>query len=250
MLSSYFIRKTETKDFVDRLNNLLAELRDKKVIIYGVGEGFLALIKKFPILELNIVAISDMKFEKEGQFKNLRAIPPEKIKEQDFDAVLITQEQYSDILDYFEDTLNITDKILQTVFCETLQNERAHLNYLNYHKFEKTLPKLIKKLKNKKVVIYGAGEFFEVIKHYYDLSELDIVAISDRKFITSPAQKCFGYKAVAPDEILDINPDYVVIATKLYINIFEDLYHGLLKHSKIKLIPLVKKSFWELWREI
>ena len=40
--------------------------------------------------------------------------------------------------------------------------------------FDKQFEKLIKRLKNKTVVIYGAGKMFQEIQNNYDLSKLNI----------------------------------------------------------------------------
>ena len=42
--------------------------------------------------------------------------------------------------------------------------------------------KLNKKLKGKTIVIYGSGLLFQKVLSNYDLSELNIIGISDRKF--------------------------------------------------------------------
>ena len=47
---------------------------------------------------------------------------------------------------------------------------------------QKQIDKLSKKLKNKKLVIYGAGDFAKVLFENYDLSKLNILAVSDKKF--------------------------------------------------------------------
>ena len=64
MLSRYFEIKTGNKNFDDYMNKLFSELKDKKVIIYGAGEGFLELNKIYNFNEkLNVVAVADRKFE-------------------------------------------------------------------------------------------------------------------------------------------------------------------------------------------
>ena len=123
-------------------------------------------------------------------------------------------------------------------------------NYLKY-KFEKTLPKLVKKLEGKSVVIYGAGVFLELIKKYFDISGLNIIGISDKRFENHTENEEFlGYKVYAPSEIKDVSPDYVLVATKTYINIIENLYYETLKGTKINIKPLLQKPFMTLVKEI
>lgn len=125
------------------------------------------------------------------------------------------------------------------------------VEYLEKKNFKKRLDELSKKLKGKKIVIYGAGIFFQAINTMYDLSGLNIVAISDKKFSEHTDEQTFlGYKVCAPEEIQALNPDYVLLATKNIISIIDDLESNLLKHTNIKIRSLVKKSFKELWDEI
>lgn len=251
MLSEYFHIKTGTEDFKANLNNILKDYADKKVLIYGAGEGFLNLKKKFPFNKLNIVAIVDKKFTEQTMFQNFKAIPPENIIQQDYDAIIVTNEYSKPILDYLKNKLNIKDKEIVALFNQEIDDERNLCNYLGEYNFSKTLPKLVKKLKNKKVIIYGSGLLFQVAQNYYDMGKLNIIGISDRKFIGHSSDETFlGYPVCAPEEIKDLNPDYVLVATKFYINIIEDLYYETLRDTKIKIKPLVKKPFWTLFKEI
>ena len=135
---------------------------------------------------------------------------------------------------------------------ETIKDEKQNLSFLYENKFDKTYPKLVKKLKNKKVVLYGGGVFLETINKYFDLSKLNIIGIADKKYCCEECkdETFLGYKTLSPDEIKDLNPDFVLISTKFYISIFEDLYYNLFKNTNIKVKPLVKKSFWTLLKEI
>ena len=254
MLSKYFTVKTNTQKFDDDMRWSMGEIYGKRVIIYGAGEGFLELNKKYKFNKnLNVVAIADKRFETENfvDFYGMRAIKPADIVKEDYDVILISNENARPILDYVFNDLHVEGKDVRTMFNEEIKDERANYLYLDNFKFEKTLPKLVKKMKNKKVVLYGAGAFLELIKKYYDLSGLNVVAIADKRFENHGENEEFlGYKAIAPEEIFDIKPDYVVVATKFYINIVEDLYYNLLKGTKIKIKPLLKKPFMTLVREV
>ncbi len=126
-----------------------------------------------------------------------------------------------------------------------------HLEYLKKVNFSKQLEKLNKKLKNKSIVIYGTGIFFEVLKNNYDLSPLNIIAVSDRKFTNHEQdEKFLGYKVCAPEEIASLNPDCVLVATINIVKIMESLENTVLKGTKIKLMPLVRKPFKDIWNEI
>ena len=75
------------------------------------------------------------------------------------------------------------------------------------------------------------------------------IGLLDEK-IYNEVKEFLGYSTCTPNQILDLKPDYVIISTKFYINIFEYLNEELLKGSKIKIKPLVKKSFITLIKEV
>lgn len=106
-------------------------------------------------------------------------------------------------------------------------------------KAQEQIDKLSKLFKNKKVVIYGAGDFAKAIFDNYDLSNLNIVAISDKKFEND---KSFfhGYKTISPDELKTYDCDVILIANynvPFFINIINELLGKNFK--KIELRPLI-----------
>jgi ABC-type Fe3+-hydroxamate transport system substrate-binding protein len=134
---------------------------------------------------------------------------------------------------------------------QELSNEELFSNYLKSINFEKHLNKLSKKFKNKSVVIYGTGLFFQVIHKVYDLKKINIVALSDKKFENHTEGETFlNYKVISPQEIRAINPDIVFVATKFFVNIIENLNYNVLQGTKIKIKPLINKPFFELIKEI
>ena len=134
---------------------------------------------------------------------------------------------------------------------EEFPDEKANIEYVEKFNFAKHLEKLKRKLKNKTVVIYGAGVFFQAIKKHYDLNSINIIGVSDKKFEEHEEnQEWQGYRVYAPSELRELSPDYVIVATKMYINIIEELYYCTLKDTKIKIKPLLKKNFRTLLREI
>lgn len=131
--------------------------------------------------------------------------------------------------------------------CEITDN----LEYLKKINFQKHLDKITKILKNKKIVIYGTGILFEDILKNYDLSRLDIIAVSDRKFISHKEDETFyNYKVCSPNEIKDLKPDYVLVSTLYFVNIIRSLDETVLNNTKIKIKPLINKPFLEVVKEI
>lgn len=140
---------------------------------------------------------------------------------------------------------------LKTRNRETIQDEMINFNYLEEFQFGKNLEKLSKKLKNKKVLIYGAGALFETINKYYDIDILNIIGISDIKFKNHKNNETFlGFKVYSPDEIVSQNPDFVLVSTKYYMGVMAHIYYDILKNTKIKIKPLVKKPCLTLLKEV
>ena len=254
MLSKYFAIKTMTKNFEKNIGQVVDGSIGKKVLIYGAGEGFFELNKRYQIVKkLDIVAIADKKFEtsKTNIICGIKTIRPSEILNINYDVIIVTNENVRPIVNYLVSTLNIESEKVLTIFKEEIKDERVNLNYLYEHRFDKTLPKLLRKIKNKSVVFYGAGVYLELIKRYFDISSLNVIGIADKRYeIHNSDEEFLGYKTISPRDIQQLNPDYVIVTTKTYINIIEDLHYNLLKGSKIKIKPMVSKSFVTLIKEI
>ena len=53
--------------------------------------------------------------------------------------------------------------------------------------------------------------YFRAIQNHYDLSELNIIAIADKKFINPNTNIDVGYKKISPLEIANLKPDIVLL---------------------------------------
>lgn len=145
----------------------------------------------------------------------------------------------------------MTKEIKLNISNENIKDEKKNLKYLQTQKFEQKLKKLKKKLKNKKIVLYGAGAFLEVINKYYDLTELNIIGITDKKYFSNNYDNYFlGYKIFSINELEKLNPDIILVSTKFYIDIINDLVYNNLKGKKIKVKPLLEKNIWTILKEI
>lgn len=120
--------------------------------------------------------------------------------------------------------------------------------YLKKVNFEKQLKKLKKKLKGKTAIIYGAGQFFRCICENYDLGGIEISGICDRSFENFDGE-FLGYKKLKISDIGASGADFVLVATFRYLDITENLEKDLAA-SKIKVLPLVDRPFFELLKEI
>ena len=86
------------------------------------------------------------------------------------------------------------------------------LGYLKAVHAKRQINKLARKYKNKKIVIYGAGEYFQILKNNFDLSNLNIVGIADKKFETSKDSNPTQYLALAPEELKEFDLDVILVA--------------------------------------
>ena len=252
-MSEYFEQKTKTDEFNQTLNNTLETLQGKKVIIYGAGQTYFDLQAKYNLNNrLNVVGIADKRFEEQnpGNLDSFPSLKPEDIPSTEFDAILLTLEYTRPVLKYLKNTLDIDSEKLFCVFQDAIFDERESFQYLLNFNFKENLEKLKKKVGDKKIVLYGACPFFQVIKKYYNLEGLNIIAIADKKFEDKPEETFEGYKAIAPSEVTNCNPDYLIVTTKFYVSIIDELLCTFLKKSKIQIKPLVKKPFWTLFKEV
>ena len=251
MVSKYFEIKTASDEFKQNLDAIFEELKDKKVLLYGAGEGFEVLDKKYNFKDkLNITGIADLKFEKDTKkpFRGLRKISPNNIPNEAFDVILVTNEYSTKIIKYLKKTLRLTCDV-RALFVEEIEEEQVNLNFLYKHKFDKTLPKLIRQCKGKKVVLYGAGKMLELINKYFDLSGLDIIAVADKRFEKHQVGETFlGWNVCSPQEINNLKPDLVLLSIKFYIAMLQIIKSSYFDNIKVK--PLITKSFFALMREV
>lgn len=122
-----------------------------------------------------------------------------------------------------------------------IQDESEWKEYLKVTNEQKYLDKLAKKLKNKKIIIYGAGLVSNLIYNNYDLSKLNIVGVADKKFERIQAEEWHGYKAYKPNDILN-KADVILIGLKFFNN-FEYKFK-IKKKIKAKIYPLITINYF------
>ena len=109
------------------------------------------------------------------------------------------------------------------------------MNILGYFKSvhaQRQINKLARKYKNKKIVIYGAGEYFQILKNNFDLSKLNIVGIADKKFETLKDSNPTSYLALAPEELKDFDLDVILVALYDDTSLCDDLEYQLLINTQ------------------
>ena len=113
--------------------------------------------------------------------------------------------------------------------------------YLEEVKFSNQLKKLEKKLKNKKIIIYGAGTLFQLIANTCDLSKLNIIGICDRKFkLIDEQNDVLGYKVIIREKLEEYKPDYILVSAYEYLPVIRSLENNYFENVNVKILPLVQ----------
>ena len=136
MQREYIDTKLQDKKFCEEFQNLLEEIKEKKVLIYGVGKAYQKLNKKFDLKEkLNIIAYSDKKFEEKQEFEGLTALPPTCIKDIEADVILLTLEAPEQAREQL-----CLSGVKSEMICAFLEKDNCaseYFKYLEKIKFEK-----------------------------------------------------------------------------------------------------------------
>lgn len=123
--------------------------------------------------------------------------------------------------------------------------------HLKICKFDKYFKNLVKKLKNKTIIVYGTGTLFQLIQKRYDLSQLNIIGVSDGKYLLEQeGEEDLGYKIIPKDKLEEYDTDIVLIGTQNYINILCGFACGIYKNKKTKILPLVRIPLWKSLKRI
>lgn len=101
--------------------------------------------------------------------------------------------------------------------------------------FEKRIEELSVKYKDKRIILYGAGYYFDTINEFFDLSKLNIIGLADIKFTGETFYS--GYKTFAPNQIVQEKPDAVLV-TIPDASIAEEFFHN-------KLFPEYGNFYYE-----
>ncbi len=113
-------------------------------------------------------------------------------------------------------------------------------DYLLKYNFKRRLDYLKRKFQNKTILIYGTGKLFKTIIDNYDLRSLNIIGVTDIKYLPEDEGKLdFGYKIIPYNKFNLLNVDCILIATQNYFS----LEIKLNRVTSVKYIePLVKVS--------
>lgn len=245
MITNFFKVERQKDDFSLRMEILRDCFKNSRIIVYGLGEETKILLKEYGFDKLDIAAVSDTDIKEQGSWGDYKLIPPLQIKDCDFDYILIMQDNLQRAKRYLQCDLGIEEVKIVNVLRTEFPDEAVHIDYLKKICFEKQFDKLVKKLKDHSIVIYGANPFLQAVARYVNLSRLNVIAVCDMKFKMhkqTGEEKFFGYNICSTSELADLSPDFVLVAEKYFDNeMMEHLFFTSLKGTGIKILPLVKK---------
>ncbi len=107
---------------------------------------------------------------------------------------------------------------------------------------QKYLDDLSEKLKNKKVLLYGAGLISNVLLENYDLSKLNIVGICDKKFEKENREEFFyNLKTYSPNELKNLDFDVILFTLKEFEKIKQILKKDGINKKMLSAVKLSNK---------
>lgn len=115
--------------------------------------------------------------------------------------------------------------------------EEKYSKFLKEIDFDSRYEKLLEELKDKKIILYGAGEFFEFLNKRYDFNKLNIIGISDKRF-TRQDKEFLGYKAIKVSNIINEEPDVVLLTLFNYEPVMSYLKTNFFEETDIRLVPI------------
>ena len=111
-------------------------------------------------------------------------------------------------------------------------NGKTWAQILDELNFEKHLKSLSKKFKNKKIVLYGCGIMLDYIVENYNLSDFNIIAVTDIKYCTQKEENYKSYKVIVPNELTNVDFDLILITTQFPVAIRNYITRQLFKNKK------------------
>ena len=121
-----------------------------------------------------------------------------------------------------------------------IRSKKQWEEYFEQINEQEYLDKLAKKLKGKKVILYGAGIIAEVLLEKYNLSDFNIIGVCDKKFERTEEKDFYGISTIVPDNLKNEEFDTVLFTLKLHKKIAKILEQSGIKQKKYSIL---KKNF-------
>ena len=108
---SLFLKRNNFEIYIKKLST---KLQNKKIVLYGAGSFLKFVLDNYSLNKFNIVGICDIKFSTDDESSELfvyKIITKENLIRYDFDAILISLENYLPVMEelyfYFDKIKNI-----------------------------------------------------------------------------------------------------------------------------------------------
>ena len=222
--------------FDKRIKEIFNTLNDKKILILANKKFFNEYDKKYSIKKkLNIVDIVNIE-------SNDTNIVYQNEANLEYDVILIFNIGHKNHITFTSKKLDGQNQNVVYFLEETIQDEQKCLYHILQRKTQRYFKYLRNKLRNKKIILYGAGKFLEIVNKYYDLSQLNIIGITDFKYYNHKENDEFlGYKIYSVEETKNLTFDYLLISTLEYDDLIRNLYYNVFRGKNINYEILVKK---------
>lgn len=206
------LQRTYNKD-----RNLKDVPKSRRMMFWSVG--FLNSIELITDRKKQIEIIDDLKHFHENLFEFFMSVI---IYNQLF------EESYSYNIEQILKVLNFRQKIKFVLAYITVKISLKNykywfirysdewIEYLKTVNEQKYIDNLSKQLKNKKVLLYGAGMFANILFKNYDLSKLNFAGISDKKFENTNDEYFRNIKIIKPKNIKNTEFDVILFTLKEY----------------------------------
>lgn len=104
---------------------------------------------------------------------------------------------------------------------------------------------LKQRFKNKRILIYGAGEFFKYLYNNYDFSGINIIGISDKSFETSSETYFENIPIIRFSDIKKQKPDCVLMSILNWQKILLINYQQNIFSKNTKVFPIYRESLFD-----
>lgn len=106
-MKTNFKEYLKNKNTQKRINTLAQEFSAKKIVLFGAGLFAGDLIRNYDLSGLDIVAVADLSFkdDSQGEYYGYKKISPLDLLEMDFDLILITEFDDTEIKKYLKKDL-------------------------------------------------------------------------------------------------------------------------------------------------
>ncbi len=149
---------------------------------------------------------------------------------------------------YFIDNLSAylcKPDIINEITDKDFSNNEIEI-FLNEQKAQDKINDLKKRLQNKKIIIFCAGEFSRCLFKNYDLSGLNIIAIADRRFEEERIHEFYGIKCIKPQDIKNTDCDMILISAYDFVKFYDILTNTIIKDCDIEIAPIIQTNLSDI----